>query len=107
MNVPNLPIDPIVDKEGRLTAVGKNFFEQLIRELILNFSNEGLVAPTQTNSNLTSPQYMINLIQNNQNGQGQYTCAYGTILYNATANSVMMAINNGSDAPVFKTVTLT
>lgn len=100
MNVPNLPIDPLVDKNGHLTDSGKNFFEQLIKELFLNFSNEGLVAPTQTSTNLIT-------IQNNTNIQGQKTCSYGTILYDSTHNSGRFAINDGTGNPIFKTIMLT
>ncbi len=94
MNVPNLPTDPIVDNKGILTTIGKNFFEQLIKELFINFSNEGLVSPTQSDSNVTT-------IQNNQNSKSQYTTPYGTLLYNSTNNSLMVALNNGSNAPIF------
>ncbi len=100
MNVPDLPIDAVVDKEGKFTDVGKSFFQQLTSQLQLYFGNEGLVAPTQSASNIT-------IIQNNTNLQGNYTCNYGTIIFNATANSMQMAVNNGSNVPIFKTVTLT
>lgn len=100
MNVPDLPIDEFVTADRKLSDVGKNFFQQLISQLQNNFSNEGLVAPTQSSTNIT-------IIQNNQNGTEQYTCSYGTILYNSTGNSIQIAINNGSNVPIFKTVTLT
>lgn len=102
-NVPNVPIDPmfeVKDNQVILTSVGKDFFESFIKFFFTNFSNEGLVAPTQTATNLTT-------IQNNQNSQSQYTCQYGTILYDSTDNSIRISINNGSGAPIFKTVTLT
>jgi hypothetical protein len=102
MNIPNLPAySPIVDEQRNRTPVEQVFMQQLITELQQNAGPEGLVVPT-----LSADQ--IFMIQNNVNPQnGQYTTAYGTIVYNSTANSIMIAINNGSGAPIFKTVTLT
>lgn len=100
MNIPDLPIDPVVDERGFLTDKGKFFFEQLLSQMQTFLGNEGLVAPTQSAANITT-------IQNNLNIAGQKTCAYGTIIYNSTANSIQIAVNNGSGSPVFKTVTLT
>ena len=100
MKIPDLPIGAFVDKDGTLSDVGKGFFNQLISELQTNASNEGLVAPTQTAGNLAT-------IVANQNAAGQYTCQYGTFLYDVTSNSIRVAMNNGSNAPIFKTVTVT
>jgi hypothetical protein len=100
MMVPNLPTSPITNQDGTLSDVGKDFFNALISGLQANFSNEGLVAPPQNASNITT-------IQNNQLENSQYTCQYGTILYDSTNNSGRFAINNGSGAPIFKTITLT
>lgn len=102
-NVPNVPIDPMYEVKGNqvlLTSVGKNFFEQFISFFFMNFSNEGLVAPTQTAANITT-------LQNFQNSNGTYKTQYGTILYDSDDNSIRIAINNGSGIPIFKTVTLT
>lgn len=99
MNIPNLPIGAIVDKDGLFTDVGKNFFNQLIVELQTNASQEGLVSPTQTASNIVT-------IQNSQLPNGEYATSYGTILYDSTNNTGRFAINNGSGAPIFKTFVL-
>lgn len=107
MNIPNLPVDNIgtyTDDKGKtypieLSESWTNFLNQLIKELQTNTSNEGLVAPTQSAANITT-------IQGNQLSNGQYTCQYGTIVYNSTAKSMMMAVDNGAGVPIFKTVTL-
>jgi len=103
-NVPNVPIDPMFEVKGTdvvLTSVGKNFFEQFIKYFFTNFSSEGLVAPTQTNA---SPSYNINTIQDNKNPQGEYTCAYGTLLYDITTNNLVVCLNNGSNQPLFQNI---
>jgi len=101
MMIPNLPaFSPIVDESGNRTPVEQIFMQQLITQLQQNIGTEGFVVPTLTASQITT-------IQNNVLLNGQFTCQYGTIVYNSTVNSIMIAINNGLNAPVFKTVTLT
>lgn len=100
IRVPNLPMGKMVDENGMPTDNELAFRQQLITTLNQLFGNEGCVVPTQTAANIT-------VIQNNVNPQGQYTCAFGTILYNSDANSIMIAVDNGAGAPLFKTVTLT
>lgn len=104
MNIPNLPLDKMVDENGNPSAPELIFRQTLIQALQQNAGPEGLVAPTQVNS-VAEPN--ITTIQNNKDAQGNFTCQFGTIVYNSTANSIMIAINNGSNAPIFKTVTLT
>lgn len=102
MNIPNLPpLSPVVDEERNRTPVEQVFIQQLVTELQINAGPEGLVMPTLTAAQIT-------IVQNNTNPEnGVFTCQYGTMVYNSTANSIMIAINNGSGAPIFKTVTLT
>ena len=100
MNVPNLPIGEFINEKRELSDVGRKFFEQLITELQNNFGQEGLVAPPQSSTDITK-------IQNHLDGDGNPTCPLGNFLYNSTANSIQVTINNGSDTPIFKTVTLT
>lgn len=100
-NVPSVPLDPMFHMQGDqcvLTSVGKSFFETLINYFYTNHSSEGLVAPTQSAANITS-------IQNNTLPNGSHTCQFGTFIYNQTANTIMIALNNGSGAPIFKTIT--
>lgn len=99
-NVPSVPIDPMYEiKDGKvlLTAVGKNFFETFINYFFKNFSSEGLVSPTQSTSD-------INSIQNNTLQNGNFTCQYGTFIYNSTTNNLMVCLNNGSNVPQFYNV---
>jgi hypothetical protein len=100
MNIPNLPVGAMVLEDGNPTPTELLFRQQLVQELQTGAGNEGLVAPTQIAADIT-------LIQNNTDVQGNFTCQFGTILYNSTANTIQIAINNGSGAPIFKTVTLT
>lgn len=99
-NVPNVPVDPMYEiQNGKiiLSAVGKTFFETFINYFMTNFSSEGLVPPSQSAANITS-------IQNNRLPNGNYTCQFGTLIYNSTTNSLMVALNNGSNVPVFHTI---
>lgn len=110
MNIPNLPVAPIVDKDGNATDVELTFRQNLITALQQGAGQEGLVIPTVNPAELTT-------IQNNQNPQGQYTCALGTTLYvvvdpaDYTQDKIVMAVRNDNNypnsAPIFKQVTLT
>ena len=100
MIIPNLPVGKMVESDGNPTAVELQFRQNLVQALQGGASQEGLVMPT-----LTATQNATDV--SNQDSQGNNTCAYGTMVYNSTANSIMIAINNGSNQPVFKTVTLT
>lgn len=100
IRIPNLPIGRMVDENGIADRDELTFRETLITNLQRLFGNEGCVFPSLSAADITT-------IQNNVDAQGNYTCAFGTALYNIDANSIMIAINNGSGAPIFKTVTLT
>lgn len=110
MNIPDLPVSPITEENGYPTAEEYQFRQNLIQALQEGASEEGLVAPTQSQANML-------VIQNNKNAQNQYTCQLGTILYvipdpnDYTQDKVMIAVRNSNDypasAPLFKTVTLT
>lgn len=109
MNVPSLPTDKFLNEKGDMADSYRLFFDQLIKVMQSNLSNEGFVNPTQSNSGATSPPNKITLIQDNQLSNGQYTAGFGRCLYNSTANSIMFTINDlsPSNKPIFKTVTLT
>jgi len=112
IRIPNLPTGPIVDANGVATDGESTFRRILITSLQKNFGSEGLVAPTQPNDAMTTPptdyidQIQNNTVFNPATGNDEYTCQFGTILYNSTANSIMIAIDDGTGAPVFRTVTL-
>jgi len=114
IRIPNLPNGQLVDDEGNATDDELTFRHALISQLQKNFGNEGCVIPTQYEQ--TVPFDDVTKIQNNQNGQGQFTCQLGTMLYvirdpaDYTQDSVMIAVRNDNSypltAPLFKTVTL-
>jgi hypothetical protein len=106
VRIPNLPMGKIVDDNGMPTQDEQTFRQALLTLLESIAGNEGLVAPILTSSQITTVQ------NNSQQVPGAnpgfyYTCQYGTIVYNSTANSIQIAIDNGSGVPIFKTVTLT
>lgn len=101
MNIPNFVDIQFVDKNGYLTPEWKIIIQQLLKTLVDNASEEGLVAPTQDNANVA-------LIEGHQvpasTGIGTvYTCRYGTLLYNSDLNVLMVALNNAG-VPKFYTV---
>ncbi len=100
IRVPNLNVGKMVDEQGMATIEEMSFRQTLLTSLQQNFGNEGLVAPTQTAANIT-------IIQDYQLENKEYSCQYGTIIFNSTANSIMIAVNDGTGKPIFKTVTLT
>lgn len=110
MIIPQLPVSKIVEQDGYPTSEELLYRQNLQQALQLGASEEGLVAPTQSQANAT-------IIQNAQNPQLQYTCALGTILYvitdplDYTQDKVMIAVRNDNTypatPPIFKTVTLT
>ena len=105
IRIPNLLAGKMVDDKGYPTDDEKTFRQVLITSLQKNFGDEGVVLPSQSAANILT-------IQNNNyidqaTGLTVYSCQYGTMLYNSTANSIMIAVNKGSGQPVFRTVTLT
>lgn len=59
MNIPNLPMGPLVDKNGHATNEFWGILSQLIIEMQQNLSNEGYKVPQQTTSTineLNTPQ---------------------------------------------------
>jgi hypothetical protein len=85
MNIPNVPSSKIVDPDGNPTSIEQLFRQQLISELQDNASNEGLVAPSQPTTNITS-------IQNNQLANGEFTCGGGRFIYDSTTNTMKVSI---------------
>jgi hypothetical protein len=102
--IPNLPSGPIVDKDGNPTQAELNFRQMLLQQLQLLMGNEGLVMPMQSSSNITTIQDNSNLVPGTN--ITTYPCQFGTMIYNETDKSVMVAIDDGTGVPVFKTVTL-
>ncbi len=87
----------IVNEDGTFSDVAQNYFDSLNSYLIGTIGSEGLVAPSQSASN-------ISIIANNQNSSGGYTCQFGTFIFNTDVNDPQVAINNGSGVPVFVSI---
>lgn len=104
IRVPNLPTGPMVGEDGMPTDDEITFRQILVTSLQDNFGDEGLVAPSQPND--IAPDDHITQIQNNQLPDGQYTCQPGTIIYNSTNDTLMVAILVAG-IPTFKTFTVT
>jgi hypothetical protein len=86
MLVPSFPVEKVIDDKGYLTPAWRTFFEQLLQNMNQSLSNEGIVIPPQTASNIALLTQSMN----------------GTIIYNSDANSFQ-----GKLGGVFKTFTLT
>jgi len=103
IRIPNLPLGPMTDSNGNPTDDELTYRQSLNTNLQTLFGKEGVVVPTLTATQITT-------IEGNSIGTGAnllYTTQYGTIVYNSTANSIMIAVDDGAGAPLFKTVTLT
>jgi len=101
IRIPNLPIGQIVDENGNATDDELTFRHALITQLQDNFGAEGCVIPSQTAANIL-------IIQNNTDVQGNFTCQFGTMLYESDTGLVKIAIEDplGSGIPVFHTITV-
>lgn len=53
INIPSFVGTQVVTKDGYFTPVWANIMSQLIEQLQLNYSAEGLTVPDQTASNIT------------------------------------------------------
>ncbi len=109
LRIPILHQDKIVDEKGMPTQAEWAFRQSLTTSLQNYIGNQGLVIPVQNQSD-------ANLILNNQDIQGTFTCQLGTMLYIRDSVSfmndkVVIAVRNDNTYPVtppiFKQVTLT
>ena len=98
MNIPNLPLDKLVEDNGFPTAIELQFRQNLIGALQGGVGEEGYVIPQQTADN-------INIIVANTDAQGNYTCT-PRLLYDST-NDLLKAVVYVAGVPTLKTVTLT
>ena len=97
INIPSLPTGKFFDKEtGDILDNYRQFFDQLVKVLQQNAGQEGLIAPTQTASNIT-------IIQNNRLANGSYTTPGACFLYDGTNDLVKVSIL-AAGIPSFKTV---
>lgn len=98
---PNLPLGALVDESGFPTPEFLTFLQTLVSSMQKNFGDEGLVAPTQTAANITTIQNNTQTVPTGSN----YTCQFGTLIYDSNANTLRVALNDGAGAPTFKTIT--
>lgn len=54
MKVPTFIDTPVVGKDGKLTDQWKNIFMELFTQMQKNISDDGLVAPSRTSSDITA-----------------------------------------------------
>lgn len=104
IRIPNLPIGQITDKNGQGTDDEMTFRHTLITNLQRLMGNEGLVAPLQDSTNIATIQN--NTTKNPATGANVPTCAPGTIIYNTTNDTLMVAVLVAG-VPTFKTFTVT
>ena len=97
MNIPDLSISPIVEKDGYPSAQELQFRQNLIQSLQSVTSDEGLVPPTQNSANIT-------IIQDGRDTEGNYSCQGGTLIYNSDTDELQVCILVGG-VPTFKNVT--
>ena len=92
MNIPNFEDVKFVETEGQnkgmLTETWRGILSQIIQQLQLNASDESLVAPSQTTSNILTIQ----------NAGEKYK---GGLIYDSTTNQLKVGIYN----PISKTNT--
>lgn len=119
IRIPNLPMGPLVDKDGYPTDEEQTFRQALLTLLQTFMGDEGLVMPTQDQASMIQIQNHTETTPAGTYGTPivTYTCALGTMLYvipdatDYTQDKVMVAVRNSNDypdsAPLFKTFTLT
>jgi len=81
MNVPSWVHNRLVNPDGTITEEWEIMINQLLSQLNINFSDEGLVAPSQTTAN-------INTIETNAQN--------GTLLYDSITNTLKVRLSDGS-----------
>jgi hypothetical protein len=85
LNIPDLPVSQMTDKDGFATAPEYQFRQGLVQSLQSVTSDEGLVPPTQDSATIA-------IIQNGKNPQGLFTCQAGTLIYNSDTNKLQVCI---------------
>lgn len=98
IRIPVLPTGKMVDDNGNPTDIELFFRQNLISSLQNNFGDEGLVAPTQPTTNITT-------IQNNVLPNGEFSTPGGVFIYDSTTNTIKVSILVGG-VPTFKTITV-
>lgn len=105
MIIPNYIDMQVIDpKTGYFTPQWKAIMQQLMQELQLNASQNGLVAPTQDSATITTIETAT---QVSPAPPGfTFITSFGTLLYNSTGNILMVALNNAGAPQFHQIVTL-
>lgn len=108
VRVPNLPMGPLVDKDGFPTEEEQTFRQSLLTLLQSIVGDEGLVMPGQTTSNIATIAANTNITQSGGTGGDitTYTTAGGTMIYDTATDEFKVAIL-AAGVPSFKVVTVT
>jgi len=85
MRVPNYINDRIVTPEGKLVEEWQVVISQLLEELQINFSNEGLVPPSQSVGNIA-------IIADGAKS--------GTLIFDEANNQLLVRLNDGTFHPI-------
>lgn len=80
MELPTFPQGAIVDEQGFMTPEFRNFLEFLLQNMRRDLSQEGFVIPSQSNTNTTRLQELVEV---------------GTLLYNSDSNQLLIKLNDG------------
>ncbi len=117
IRIPNLPMGPLVNKDGMPTDEEQTFRQALITLLQTFVGEEGLVIPTQDPASVAQIQNHTEQTPSGSYGTPivTYTCALGTMLYYETASNYALdkpviamrtANNYPESAPLFKQIVL-
>lgn len=85
MNIPDLSVSAITEKDGYPTAQEYQFRQNLVQSLQSVTSDEGLVPPSQDSANIAR-------IAAAKNPQGEYICQAGTLIYNTDTDELQVCI---------------
>ncbi|TAL08462.1 MAG: hypothetical protein EPO02_12795 [Nitrospirae bacterium] len=96
IRIPNIPLGKMVNEDGTATLDMMTFMQTLVSNLQNYFGNEGIVAPSQDQTNIT--QIAANTKPNPSGGVPIQTLLPGTILYNSTTNKIVGSVLVGTTA---------
>lgn len=100
MNVPNLLVSQMVNKEGYLSDDWLMFLQNLISGLQSNIGQEGFVVPTLSPANVL-------IVQNATDVNGNYTCQLGTMVRESgVPGRLLVAMDGGAGVPQFREIVI-
>lgn len=100
MNIPTMIGGPFVDKEGMLTDEARKLLEQLLQVMQQSLSQEGIVIPSQNNTNIAT-------IGAGVDSSGSKIAQPGTVLFNTSLQpgfgQLVVFMLDGSFHPITNT----